>query len=157
RWSVLREGVVPASALEQVSPTTIVFVCTGNTCRSPLAEVLCKKLLADKLGCAPDDLARHGYNVLSAGLSATPGGQAAKEAVAAARERGADLASHCSRPATAELITRADHVVCMTRGHLRALLGQFGQFGARLHLLCRDGGDLSDPIGCDQEVYRACA
>ena len=58
----------------------VLFVCTGNTCRSPLAEALCKKRLADKLNCDPSALPQRGYQVLSAGLVATGGGGAAEEA-----------------------------------------------------------------------------
>src|SRR5207253_2534389 len=74
RWRVAREGAFPAAALEQLLPCRIVFVCTGNTCRSPLAEALCKKLLAERLGCAPQELPGRGFIVHSAGLAAMMGG-----------------------------------------------------------------------------------
>ena len=67
--------------LRQQSACLVVFVCTGNTCRSPLAEALCKKRLADALGCAMADLPGRGFFVCSAGLAAMMGGPAAAEAV----------------------------------------------------------------------------
>src|SRR5262245_37735694 len=76
-WEVLREGVVPTGTLERLSSCIIVFVCTGNTCRSPLAEGLFKKLLADRLGCRPEELPTRGFVVRSAGLAAITGGRAA--------------------------------------------------------------------------------
>src|SRR5207245_9226247 len=76
-WKILREGVLSEEELERQSACEIVFVCTGNTCRSPLAEALCKKRLAERLGCAPPDLPRHGFAVQSAGLAAMIGDRAA--------------------------------------------------------------------------------
>jgi protein-tyrosine phosphatase len=157
RFEVLREGVVPAADLERLAPCMIVFVCTGNTCRSPLAEALCKKLLAERLGCTVDELPRRGFIVLSAGLAAMMGGRAAGEAVEAARELGADLSQHSSRPLTADLVAQADYLITMTRSHLLAVAGHFARVGPRPRLLCREGHDVADPIGCDQPVYRDCA
>jgi protein-tyrosine phosphatase len=157
RWDVLRAGVVPAAEVERLSSCMVLFLCTGNTCRSPLAEGLCKKLLAERLGCAPEELPGRGFIVLSAGLAAMMGGEAAPEAVEAARELGADLTGHRSRPVRADLVAQADHVVAMTRSHLQALDAHFPYAGARVRLLCGNGDDVPDPIGCDQQVYRDCA
>jgi protein-tyrosine phosphatase len=149
--------VVPAPHVEKLAGCWIVFVCTGNTCRSPLAEGLFKKRLADHLGCRPEELAAQGFLVRSAGLAALAGGSAAAEAVEAARELGADLSQHVSRPLTPELAAQADFLIAMTDSHLRALSGQYPQLGVRPRLLRPDGGDVPDPIGADQETYRACA
>lgn len=156
-WDVLREGVFTKADLERQSACVIVFVCTGNTCRSPLAEGLCKKLLADRLVCSPEELPARGFLVLSAGLSAMMGGTAAVESVEAAREFGVDLTSHRSRPLTAELVAQADHLVVMTQGHALALTAQHRRLRPRPRLLCPGGGDIADPIGCDQQVYHECA
>jgi protein-tyrosine phosphatase len=156
-WQVLREGVVSAAEVERLCPCLVVFVCTGNTCRSPLAEALCKKLLAERLGCAVEELPRRGFIVLSAGLAAMMGGGPAAEAVEVAHEMGADLTGHLSRPLTAKVVAQADYLVAMTQGHLLALADQFPGVGPRPRLLCADGTDLPDPIGGDQDVYRDCA
>jgi protein-tyrosine phosphatase len=129
-WSILREGPVSAEELGQQTACLTVFVCTGNTCRSPLAEALFKKKLADRLGCPVDDLPRRGFLVISAGLAAMMGGAAAEEAVETARDYGADLGGHVSRPLTPELAAQADYLVAMTRGHLLALAGGFPGAGA---------------------------
>jgi protein-tyrosine phosphatase len=134
----------------------VLFVCTGNTCRSPLAEALCKKLLADRLGCPVEELPRRGFVVLSAGLSALRGEPAAAEAVEAARELGADLSGHGSRPVTPELLALADLVVGMTGSHLHALTA-YPSLAAQVRLLGGAAGDLADPIGGDRAVYQACA
>jgi protein-tyrosine phosphatase len=156
-WKVVAEGAVTHDMLRALMPTTILFVCTGNTCRSPLAEALCKKLLAEQLGCRSDELPGHGFLVLSAGLSAMMGSEATPEAVAVAGQLGADLGGHRSQPLTAELLARADHVFTMTQGHLRALLPFCPEDGPQPRLLARDGGDVPDPIGSDEQVYRDCA
>jgi protein-tyrosine phosphatase len=134
----------------------VVFVCTGNTCRSPLAEALCKKRLADRLGCAVQELPALGFFVLSAGLAAMMGGAAAPEAVEVAGTFGADLEGHRSRPLTPELAAQADYLVVMTRSHARSLRQQFPRLGAQPRLLHPGGEDIADPIGCDKPVYEQC-
>jgi protein-tyrosine phosphatase len=134
-----------------------VFVCTGNTCRSPLAEALCKKLLADQLGCTVEQLPEREFVVHSAGLAAIMGGGAAAEAVEVGRELGVDLTGHRSQPLSPELAEQADYLVAMTAGHLWSMAYQYPDLAGRCRLLNPDGDDLPDPIGCDQEVYRECA
>ena len=135
----------------------VVFVCTGNTCRSPLAEVLCKARLADRIGCTTADLPAHGFHIISAGLSAFSGGPAAEEAVEVARAFGADLAGHYSQPLTPDLAGQADYLVAMTNAHLLALAEFYKGLAARPRLLSPDGADLADPVGCPREVYEECA
>jgi protein-tyrosine phosphatase len=156
-WTILREGVMSVSSLERLAGCLIVFVCTGNTCRSPLAEGLCKKMLAERLGCAPEELPARGFQVRSAGLAAMMGGPAADEAIRAAGEHGVDLSLHVSRPLTPELAAQADLLIAMTQSHLLALQGHYQATGIQPRLLRPDGADVPDPIGADQETYRVCA
>jgi protein-tyrosine phosphatase len=134
-----------------------VFVCTGNTCRSPMAEALFKKRMAERLGCPVEELPRRGFIVLSAGLAAMMGGGAAPEAIETVRELGADLSQHVSRPLSAKLAAQADYLVGMTRGHLLALAEAGAAPGACLRLLSAAGEDIADPVGADLPVYRECA
>jgi protein-tyrosine phosphatase len=157
RYDVVEPGVVDDATLARLSPCTVVFLCTGNTCRSPMAEALCKKLLAERLGCAAEELPARGYQILSAGLSAMSGDEAAAEAALAARELGADLSAHRSQRLTPDLLAQADHLVAMTRAHLRAVAPYCTGDGPRPRLLSADGCDVPDPLGGDQEVYRDCA
>src|SRR5206468_8355544 len=85
-WAVTQAGSITAEMLHALMPTTIVFICTGNTCRSPLAAALCKKLLADRLGCTVEELPARGFLVLSAGLAAMMGMEASADAALVARE-----------------------------------------------------------------------
>jgi protein-tyrosine phosphatase len=142
---------------EQPTVRSVVFICTGNTCRSPLAEVLCKKRLAESLGCSPEELPSKGFLICSAGLSAFPGDSAAEYAQELAHEYGMDLSGHCSQPLLPELAARASQLVCMTRGHLDLLTAYYPELGCTPRLLNPEGQDLMDPIGQDESVYRDCA
>jgi protein-tyrosine phosphatase len=155
-WAVVRPGVVSEQRLREQSGCVVVFVCTGNTCRSPLAEALFKKRLADALGCAAEELPARGFFVLSAGLAAMMGGEAAAEAVEVARRYGADLSGHRTQPLSGELAAQADYLIAMTRGHRQALLERYPRLGARPRLLRPDGADLPDPVGQAQPVYEEC-
>lgn len=135
---------------------SILFVCTGNTCRSPLAEALCKRALADRLGCEPHELEARGFVVRSAGVAAYHGDGPAETAVHAAAEHGADLGGHRSRPVDLDLLADATDVVTMTRTHAAMLAYRFPGVGPEPVLLCGPDEDLPDPIGGDLEVYRAC-
>jgi len=156
-WQVVRPGVLPETLLRRQAAYLIVFVCTGNTCRSPLAEALCKKLLAERLGCSAAELAERGFLVISAGLAAMMGAGAAAEAVETGRELGVDLSGHCRRPLTPQLASHADCLVAMTQGHLLSIDQQLPHVRERCRLLRSDGTDIADPIGCAREVYHECA
>jgi protein-tyrosine phosphatase len=157
-WSILRKGVLGPEAFEQMALCRIIFVCTGNTCRSPLAEALCGKLLSERLGCTPSELASRGYAVMSAGLAAFPGEPATPEAVEVARELGADLTRHQSRTLSVSHLLQADHVLVMTQTHLDALAAVIARgIGPEPRLLSPHGHDVDDPIGGSPDVYRTCA
>jgi protein-tyrosine phosphatase len=156
KYAITEPGAFPAGEIERLAARIILFVCTGNTCRSPLAEALAKKMLTDRLKCTPEELPRRGYWVLSAGVAAYGGGTAAEESVTVAAEFGADLSRHASRPVNPQLLMAADDVIVMTRSHLDALAARYPDTGPLARLLCGDE-DLDDPIGAGAEVYRACA
>ena len=156
-WKIVQAGAVTAEQITQRSACVVVFVCTGNTCRSPLAEGLCKKLLAEKVGCSVAELPSRGFFVLSAGLAAMMGGEAAAEAVEVAQGFGADLTGHQSRPLTDELAAQADFLVAMTRDHRAALTAYFPRLSTRPRLLGPRGDDIADPIGSSRTVYQECA
>jgi tRNA threonylcarbamoyl adenosine modification protein (Sua5/YciO/YrdC/YwlC family) len=156
-FEVLRSGVVSEQTLRRLSSFYVLFVCTGNTCRSPMAEAICRQLLAERLGCKIDELEEKGVSVMSAGLSAYLGGRPATEAVEVMQSIGIDLSQHESQPLTAQLVRHADVIWTMTRSHRQAILAQWPEAASRCELLCLDLRDIPDPIGGPIELYQQCA
>jgi protein arginine phosphatase len=157
RWTITRTGIKTETDIRAALARRIMFVCTGNTCRSPMAEGLFKHRLADRLGCEVSELADRGFVVTSAGIAATTGNAATPESAEAVRDYGVDLSGHRSRLASSDLIARADDIVVMTRGHLVSLVGKYPVLNGSLRMLCGPDGDLDDPIGGGPDVYRSCA
>lgn len=156
-FEVLRPGVISETNLRRLASWMAVLVCTGNTCRSPMAEILLRKRLAAKLGVPINQLEDHGVVVQSAGLSAAAGGRAADEAISIMRERGLDLTAHESQPLVDRTVRFADLILTMTRSHRDAILAHWPEAEPRTFVLSRDGGDVADPIGGPAELYRKCA
>mgnify|MGYP001612723250 CR=1 FL=1 len=152
-----RIGAVSETNLKRLASWIAVVVCTGNTCRSPMAEVLLRKRIAEKLGCTPEELEERGIMVMSAGVAASPGVRAATEAVMAMKQRGIDLSMHESQPLTDRLVRFADVILTMTRSHRDAIVSNFPDAAARTHIISKNRGDVSDPIGGPAELYNRCA
>ena len=152
-WQVLREGVLEERSIRRLLRRRILFVCTGNTCRSPMAAGLARKIIAEQLGVAPEKLAEQNIEIISAGVWAVDGQLATPEAVAAAGEHGADISGHRSQKLTIELINGADLIFCMSDYHVDEVRRLSGTQAVNVRRL-DEQADIPDPIGCGGEVYR---
>jgi len=151
-WDVLREGVCDDTDIRRIMARMYLFVCTGNTCRSPMAEGLAVKALCDEFDCSPNQLAEHGFCVESAGLFAFPGGQASPPSVQALEKFGVDISQHASQKLTSELINCSDLIFCCTGQHLSEARRLAPSSAAKMRLL-DPNGDIPDPIGAGVDVY----
>ena len=152
---ILREGVYSERQIRKMLTVNILFVCTGNTCRSPIAEGLAKKLLAKKLQTNIDRLEYNGYKVASAGVMAMDGIGASPESVRFCNLKDVDITDHLSKRLTAEIVSEADYIFVMSEGQKNDIIRRFPAAAQKCTLL-RDGGDIKDPIGMDFEAYRKC-
>ena len=154
---ILRPGLITARMISRaIRGKHILFVCTGNTCRSPLAAALARNLLAERRGIPVEKLAEEGIHIESAGISAFEGGRVSAHSAEVLEERGfGGLETHRSQPVTRELIEGADLIITLGHGHRDTLLHWDPELVDRVHVISETG--VSDPIGGDLEIYRRCA
>lgn len=133
----------------------ILFVCTGNSCRSVMAEGWMEHLLKEK--------GRSDVQVLSAGTSPLPGSPPTRETVEVMAEEGIDVSGHLSQALTREVVLHADAVFCMEDFHKEMVLMLVPQAASKVHLLKtfqspvkQADPNIPDPIGRPKEVYEVC-
>lgn len=139
----------------------ILFVCSGNSCRSPLAEGLLRVKLPSRL---QDEV-----EIKSAGTLGIEGSPAARYSVELVKEMGGDISKHNSQGLTEELLRATDLILAMAAEHVDFLYEEFPQYRENVFLLKRFGraageantdnsdDDIFDPVGSSKETYRLCA
>ena len=130
----------------------ILFVCSGNTCRSPLAEAIARRI--------PEESGKENVIVESAGTQAWQGAPASDEAILIGVERNLDLSGHRSRRLTPQMVESSDLVLVMSSEHLAQVREMDST--ANVYLLAGYGSDgggrpIADPFGGDLEDYRETA
>lgn len=121
----------------------VIFVCTGNTCRSPMAEGMFRAGLTDK--------ERDEIEVKSFGLAAFGGEPASEFAIEIMREQGIDISEHRSTPLNRYALSEAEVIVCMTESHSK-VLSSVGVDADKLVVF-----DIPDPYKGTEDDYRSCA
>jgi protein-tyrosine phosphatase len=131
----------------------VLFICTGNTCRSPMAEAIFNKMLQNR------ELSSHEIKSTSAGLYALDNAEATPQAIEVMRNVGIDLSQHRSRSVDEKMLQEVDLILTMTRHHCHQLQESFPHVQHKVYTLAEYAGlpeeDVSDPYGQDTEAYRS--
>lgn len=153
---ILREGAIKEPELAKIPRKSILFVCTGNSCRSVMAEALLKKAMQDK--------SRQDVAVFSAGIAGLNGFSPTEETVDVMREAGADVFDFKTKAVTQDLVNRADLILVMQNMHRREMVRRAPHAKDKVYLLRDytndaresrgDRGEVADPVAKPVEVYR---
>lgn len=141
------DGGRDAAWIERQMEHRVLFVCTGNTCRSPMAAAIARALAAAK---GPSPLK---VSITSAGVAAAEGAPESDEVHEALKAVGVSMEGHRARQLTREMAAEADVIYAMTPGHARAVLGLCPESAGRVFVLDRSGAEIPDPIGGPALVY----
>ncbi|HTG15059.1 MAG TPA: hypothetical protein VK747_07295 [Blastocatellia bacterium] len=153
--SVIRSSSEDAALTGNKPRRVFLFICSGNTCRSAMAEAIGNAETASRLNIPFDSVGESGVNMLSAGVSARPGRPMTAEAQEALRHLGVPVPEHATRVLTLEMVNQAEVIYCMTQAHRDAVIEMFPSAASKTMCLDPDG-DIDDPIGAGLEVFVRC-
>lgn len=156
-FDILRSGIITDEDIVNTVCRKILFVCSGNTCRSPIAESFLKHLLAERIGTTVPQLPNRGFLIQSAGIAAVAGEQPSRNAVKALAKWDIHIDSHRACNVTRSLIENSDLILVNTAAHKAALEAAYGVEEGKVELLNRNGEDIPDPFGASESCYARCA
>jgi protein-tyrosine-phosphatase len=133
-----------------------LFVCSGNTSRSPMAQAICTQEIARRLKISADELSSHNVTVISAGLAARPGSPMKRAAQQALERLRVSSGHHASQSLTPQMAERADRIFCMTQSHRQRVIEDFLVPPNKVQLLDPQG-DIEEPQEIDSEAFLNCA
>lgn len=152
-FKILRKGFIDDRLIQEIgSKKRILFVCTGNSCRSVMAKALFEKKLKEK--------GRGDIEVFSAGISAPIGRGASSEVIQLLKDEGIDVSKHSVQCVTEEMLKRNDLILVMERIQEEAILGKSPLLKNRVYLLkgfsqfSQGGLEIEDPLGKGMDVYK---
>jgi L-threonylcarbamoyladenylate synthase len=134
----------------------LLFICSGNTCRSAMAEAIANAEIAARFERQIESAVGSAVKAMSAGISAKPGTLMTAETRQALRSLGVPVLEHASQAVTLELVTQAEAIYCMTRLQYRALTQMFPSAQGKTKCLDADR-DIEDPAGHALERFIECA
>ena len=153
-FKILRAGAVPAAELTRAATDLYISICTGNICRSPLAEALFRREAAERLDCDQDDVVSYGYRFGSCGTAGLSGHPASDYSIKVGEELGLDLSAHRARPMGESMIAEARGFYCLAQHHKDHLIVGHPERMGDGQILSPDGQDIPDPMGSSLRTYR---
>jgi len=148
--------LVPDEGSAKLQPRLILFVCSGNTCRSPMAAAIANAEIAARFQIPFDALETVNARSLSAGVSARVGAPLTPEAQEVLHSMNVPVRPHAARNLTLELADEAEKIFCMTSAQRQAVIDMIPSVGAKTYCL-QAQGDIDDPIGKGMQAYLDCA
>ena len=153
-WLKIKRALGFAAPLPQ--PRLLLFVCSGNTCRSPMAAAIANAEIATRLGIPFKSLETVNVRAMSAGVSARVGAPLTEEAAEVLRSLSVPVQTHAARNLTPELAAQAELIFCMTKAHRKAVVEMLPEVEGKTYCLSTEV-DVDDPIGKGMAAYVDCA
>jgi protein-tyrosine-phosphatase len=139
-------------AMRGLAQRLVLFVCSGNTSRSPMAQALCNDEILRRLGLSLERLEYLPLRAVSAGLTARSGRPLSEASRSALKQLGVSPRPHSSQEVTPELVEQAERIFCMTEDQCRDLIGRFPASAPKVRRLDPDG-DIEDPSGQNLDAF----